>query len=258
MARPSKYSVEVRERAVRLVFESLGDHPSEWAAISSVAGKIGCKAETLRVCAGNLGDVACVRTPSGVWHDVPFSHELIAALNRTAPSTRMVPTPGGKLYVGTATSDGLLGGNIRVFIFRADQGPPLPIEKIPAWILGSLSGLGNVASFLGASSGRSSVAPSLAWSTSQRVRLWPLEREHPAFHTKEFCRVDIALDGTFDTECVQGRLFAVGRLGLWEKRPGELLETLDAGQSWTPVALPKAVETDDTVCSALGCRIGPY
>jgi transposase-like protein len=47
-ARASKYSPEVRERAVRLVFESLGDHPSKWAAISSVAGKIGCKAETLR------------------------------------------------------------------------------------------------------------------------------------------------------------------------------------------------------------------
>ena len=49
MARPSKYSAEVRERAVRLVFESIGDHASEWAAISSVAGKIGCKAETLRL-----------------------------------------------------------------------------------------------------------------------------------------------------------------------------------------------------------------
>ena len=48
MARPTKYSAEVRERAVRLVFESLGDHTSEWAAITSVAGKIGCKAETLR------------------------------------------------------------------------------------------------------------------------------------------------------------------------------------------------------------------
>jgi transposase len=48
MARPSKYSAEVRERAVRLVFESRGDHASEWAAICSVAGKIGCKAETLR------------------------------------------------------------------------------------------------------------------------------------------------------------------------------------------------------------------
>jgi transposase len=48
MARPSKYSAEVRERAVRLVFESIGDHGSEWAAISSVAGKIGCTVETLR------------------------------------------------------------------------------------------------------------------------------------------------------------------------------------------------------------------
>lgn len=209
-------------------------------------------------CSGGLGNVACLRTPSGAWHDVPFSKDLIAALNRTAPSTRMVPTPEGKLYVGTATSDGLLGGNIRVFLFRADQGAAIPIEKIPAWILGSLSGIGNIASLLGASNGRSGAAPSLSWSRSQWVRLWPLEREHPAFHTKEFCRVDIGLDGTFDTECVQGRLFAVGRVGLWEKRPGELLETLDAGESWAPIALPKGADSDDTVCSALGCRIGPY
>ena len=48
MARRSKYSAEVRERAVRLVVESLGEHESEWAAISSVAGKLGCTAETLR------------------------------------------------------------------------------------------------------------------------------------------------------------------------------------------------------------------
>ena len=48
MARPKKYSPEVRERAVRLVFESLGDHPSKWSAITSVAGKIGCIPETLR------------------------------------------------------------------------------------------------------------------------------------------------------------------------------------------------------------------
>ena len=48
MARPSKYSPEVRERAVRLVFESASEHASEWAAIGSVAAKIGCKSETLR------------------------------------------------------------------------------------------------------------------------------------------------------------------------------------------------------------------
>jgi len=48
MARRSKFSPEVRERAVRLVVETTGNHESEWAAISSVASKIGCTPETLR------------------------------------------------------------------------------------------------------------------------------------------------------------------------------------------------------------------
>ena len=43
-----KYSPEVRERAVRMVFEHEGDHASQWAAIGSIAAKIGCNAETLR------------------------------------------------------------------------------------------------------------------------------------------------------------------------------------------------------------------
>ena len=42
------YSPEVRERAVRLVLEGGGDHPTQWAAINSVSAKIGCTAETLR------------------------------------------------------------------------------------------------------------------------------------------------------------------------------------------------------------------
>jgi len=48
MARQSKYSAELRERAVRMVTESLREHDSEWAAIRSVAEKIGCTSETLR------------------------------------------------------------------------------------------------------------------------------------------------------------------------------------------------------------------
>ena len=42
------YSPEVRERAVRMVFDHQGEHASQWAAISSIAAKIGCMAETLR------------------------------------------------------------------------------------------------------------------------------------------------------------------------------------------------------------------
>ena len=48
MNRSTKYSPEVRERAVRMVFEHQGEHESQWAAMGSIASKIGCTAETLR------------------------------------------------------------------------------------------------------------------------------------------------------------------------------------------------------------------
>ncbi|ALG75670.1 transposase [Azospirillum thiophilum] len=50
MTKPAspKYAPEVRERAVRMVFEHEGEHASQWAAISSIAAKIGCNPETLR------------------------------------------------------------------------------------------------------------------------------------------------------------------------------------------------------------------
>jgi transposase-like protein len=44
----NKFSSEVRERAVRMVGEHRADYASEWSAMTSIAGKIGCTAETLR------------------------------------------------------------------------------------------------------------------------------------------------------------------------------------------------------------------
>lgn len=44
----NQYSPEVKERAVRLVFESREQYESQWATISSIASKIGCAGETLR------------------------------------------------------------------------------------------------------------------------------------------------------------------------------------------------------------------
>ena len=48
MDKRTRYSPEVRERTVRLVQEHLHEHSSQWAAIQSIATKVGCTAETLR------------------------------------------------------------------------------------------------------------------------------------------------------------------------------------------------------------------
>ena len=48
MGRPKSFPAEVRERAVRMVLEHAPEHDSQWAAIGSIAEKIGCSAETLR------------------------------------------------------------------------------------------------------------------------------------------------------------------------------------------------------------------
>lgn len=47
MKKSSKFSPEVRERAVRMVLEHRGEYPSLWAAIESIAPKIGCVPQTL-------------------------------------------------------------------------------------------------------------------------------------------------------------------------------------------------------------------
>lgn len=47
MTKSNKFSPELRERAIRMVYEVREAHDSQWAAIEAVAGKIGCSAQTL-------------------------------------------------------------------------------------------------------------------------------------------------------------------------------------------------------------------
>ncbi|MDO6183617.1 transposase, partial [Escherichia coli] len=49
MTKNTRFSPEVRQRAVRMVLESQDEYDSQWAAICSIAPKTGCTPETLRV-----------------------------------------------------------------------------------------------------------------------------------------------------------------------------------------------------------------
>lgn len=49
MTKQRRFSPEVRERAVRLVREPQGEYATQWAAITSIASKIGCAPESLRL-----------------------------------------------------------------------------------------------------------------------------------------------------------------------------------------------------------------
>src|ERR1700722_15348284 len=65
----NKFSPEVRARAVRMVLDHASEHPSRWAAVTSIAAKIGCTPQTLhdwvKKAEVDSGQRAGVRTDTG-------------------------------------------------------------------------------------------------------------------------------------------------------------------------------------------------
>lgn len=204
-------------------------------------------------CDGALGDVACVRQPTGAWKTIPFAKDLVRALHTLAPEAHLFPTVSGELFVATGSAEGALSvGPVELQVYKADTGLVTRVGKVPQWSVGG-TGAGGV---LGA-------APygdvlTFLWRSAATFSVWPIRRQHPAFGSPESCRFDVSLDGSTDASCVSGAVHAVGRFGVVERKRGELLETYDGGETWSQVPLPEGVDTSDVECVAIGCRIGPY
>ncbi|CAN5672957.1 hypothetical protein BH09MYX1_BH09MYX1_27680 [soil metagenome] len=204
-------------------------------------------------CEGGALEAVCVRQADGTWKTVAFSPELKAALTRTAPSTFLIPNAWGGVLATVATGN-LLEGNVRVVGYKVDGGKLFEIEKVPSWI--TSASMGSLESLLG--HGAASAALPLLWRDQATIGVWPLSRKHPALGNDEACRLDVPFHGEYQIECIAGRISSAGRYGLWEKKPGELWETSDAGETWSKIFLPKGVPTDSFECHALGCAIGIY
>lgn len=76
----NKYSPEVRTRAVRMVMEHEAEHPSRWAAISSIAAKVGCSAHTLNEWVKRAEVDSCKR--AGLPSDVAEKMKALERENR--------------------------------------------------------------------------------------------------------------------------------------------------------------------------------
>jgi len=99
MTRRSRYPAEIRERAVRMVFEHEREHPSQWATITSIASKFGMTAETLRtwvrraeVDSGARPGLATEERERLMW-ELSRSGVVRGKVKRTTVANESVPRP---------------------------------------------------------------------------------------------------------------------------------------------------------------------
>jgi len=71
----NKFSPEFRDRADRRVEEHRGDYPSEWAAMTSIAGKVGCTIETLRKASAHFAQAELDRYGKWGWRSLTLTGE---------------------------------------------------------------------------------------------------------------------------------------------------------------------------------------
>ena len=91
MTKSNKFSPEVRERAVRMVQEHRGEYPSLWAAIQSIASKIGCVPQTLNEWVVREGVTVARCTVERLMHKLGLCGAMCGKVVRTTVSDSKAP-----------------------------------------------------------------------------------------------------------------------------------------------------------------------